>query len=233
MIPQTPERPEKRRDTYYSTGVSPTVDPKERTAGLHESDSLAAQAVLELDPFLATPELRQTLWYRAFYRQVLTGLSILYPHVNAHGKAKMAQEYTDDLVYGGYLRALQSLTVSRGLKHTSFAQEFATSQGIPVKTSRQEMYRFCAACRALLAVLLPLCWILAKWCLYHCLRLLLRTVTGLCRIITSLLRRRRLILEDREFFTSNRATDERTAYCKRRQRRKNNPPLAVRRFRRR
>jgi hypothetical protein len=233
MIPQTPEHPQKRRDVYYSIGISPTVTPKERIAELHGSDSLAAKAVLELDQFLATPEFRQTLWYRAFYHQVLTGVSILYPHANAPGKAKMAQEYTDDLVHAGYLRALQSLTVPSGCKHVSFALEFAKSHGILVRTNQQEMDRFYAACKALLAVILPQCWNLARWCLYHCSRLLWRTLTGLCRIITGLLKRRRLILEDLEFSTRNRATAERIAHRKWRQRRKKNPFGAVRRFKRR
>ncbi len=231
MTPQTSERPHEQRNTYCSAGVSPNADSRERIGEFPAQDSPVAQAVPEIEQFLATPEFRQTLWYRVFYRQILAGVSILYPHVNTSARAKIAREYTDDLVSGSYLRALQSLTLPGG--HMSFSQESDDSRGAAVRTNRQEIERFCAACRALLAILAPRCWNLARWCLYHCSRLLLRTLTGLCRIITSLLKRRRLILEDREFFTSNRATAERIAYRKWRQRRKNNPPLAVRRFRRR
>jgi hypothetical protein len=132
MIPQTPVHPQTRRDVYYSIGISPTGSLKERVAELHGSDSLAARAVPELAQFLTTPEFRQTRWYRAFYRKVLTGMSILYPHANRFAQAKMAQEYIDDLVHGGYLRVLQSLAVPSGLTHVSFAQGFASSYGVPL-----------------------------------------------------------------------------------------------------
>jgi len=130
MIPPTPTHPQ--RDVYYSIGIRKAGNLKERIAELHGSDSLAATAVPQLEQFLATPEFRQTRWYRAFYRKVLTGMSILHPHANAHAKAEMAQEYIDDLVHGGYLRVLQSLAVPSGLKHVSFAQEFATSYDVPL-----------------------------------------------------------------------------------------------------
>ena len=132
MIPPTAAHPQTGRDVYYSIGTSPAGSLKERIAELHGSESLAARAVPELDQFLTTPEYRQTPWYRAFYRKVLTGTSILYPHANAHAKAEMAQEYINDLVHGGYLRVLQSLAVPSGLRHVSFAQEFATSYGVPL-----------------------------------------------------------------------------------------------------
>jgi hypothetical protein len=132
MIPQTAAHPQTRRDVYYSIGISQTGSLKERITELHGSHSLAAKAVSELEQFLTTPEFRQTRWYRAFYRKVLTGMSILYPQANAHAKAGMAQEYIDDLVHGGYLRVLQSLAVPSGLKHVSFAREFATSYGVPL-----------------------------------------------------------------------------------------------------
>jgi hypothetical protein len=132
MILQTAAHPQPSRDIYYSIGVSPTGNLKERIAELHGSESLAARVVPELDQFLTTPEYRQTRWYRAFYRKVLTGMSILYPHANTHAKAEMTQEYVNDLVHGGYLRVLQSLAVPSGLKHVSFAQEFAESHGVPL-----------------------------------------------------------------------------------------------------
>ncbi|MCX6833760.1 MAG: hypothetical protein NTW07_01270, partial [candidate division Zixibacteria bacterium] len=132
MIPQTAAHPQTRRDVYYSIGISQTGSLKERIAELHGSESLAATVVPEVEQFLTTPEYRQTRWYRAFYRKVLTGMSILYPHANAPAQAKMAQEYIDDFVDGGYLRVLQSLAVPSGLKHVSFAQEFATSYGVPL-----------------------------------------------------------------------------------------------------
>jgi len=106
MIPPTAAHHQTRRDVYYSIGSSPTGSLKERIAELHGSDSLAARVVPELDQFLSTPEFRQTRWYRAFYRKVLTGTSILYPPANRFAQAKMAQEYIDDLVHGGYLRVL-------------------------------------------------------------------------------------------------------------------------------
>jgi hypothetical protein len=130
MIPQTPAHPQTRRDVYYSIGISQTGSLKERITELHGSDCLAARAVPELEQFLTTPEFRQTRWYRAFYRKVLTGMSILYSHANRAAQAKMAEEYINDLVHGGYLRVLQSLTVPSGLKHVSFAQEYASSYGV-------------------------------------------------------------------------------------------------------
>ena len=130
MIPHTPAHPQTRRDVYYSVGVSQTGNLKERIAKLHGRDSLAARAVPELEQFLARPEFRQTRWYRAFYRKLLTGMSILYPHANRAARFKMAQEYIDDLVHGGYLRVLQSLAVPSGCKHVSFAQDCADSYGV-------------------------------------------------------------------------------------------------------
>jgi hypothetical protein len=131
MISQAAAHPQAtRRDVYYSVGVSQTGNLKERIAELHGTDSLAARAVPELERFLTTPEFRQTRWYRAFYRKVLTGMSILDSHVNRAAQFKMAQEYIDDLVHGGYLRTLQSLAVPSGLKHVSFAQECADSYGV-------------------------------------------------------------------------------------------------------
>jgi hypothetical protein len=131
MIPQTPEHPEAtRRDVYYSVGVSATGNLKERIAELHGNESLAATVVAELDRFVSTPEYRQTRWYRAFCRKVYSSMSILYPHANAPATVRMAQEYIDDLVHGGYLRVLQSLAMPSGRKHVSFAQEFADSHGV-------------------------------------------------------------------------------------------------------
>jgi hypothetical protein len=130
MIPPTAAHPQPRRDVYYSIGIRPTGSLKERITELHGRSSLAARAVPELEQFLTTPEFRQTRWYRAFYRKVLTAMSILYPHANRFAQAKMAQEYLDDLVHGGYLRVLQSLAVPSGLKRASFAQEYATSYGV-------------------------------------------------------------------------------------------------------
>ncbi len=130
MIPPTPSHPQARRDVYYSIGVSQTGNLKERIAELHGSDSVAARAVPELEQFLTEPEFRQTRWYRAFYRKVLTAMSILHAHANRFAQAKMAQEYIDDLVHGGYLRVLQSLAVPSGLKRVSFAQEYASACGV-------------------------------------------------------------------------------------------------------
>jgi len=130
MIPPTPSHPQTRRDVYYSIGVSQTGNLKERIVELHGSDSVAARAVPELEQFLTESEFRQARWYRAFYRKVLTAMSILYPHANRFAHAKMAQEYIDDLVHGGYLRVLQSLAVPSGLRRVSFAQEYATSYGV-------------------------------------------------------------------------------------------------------
>ena len=131
MTTLTPAHPQTARDVYYSIGISQTGNLKERFAELHGTDSLAATVIPELEQFLSTPEYRQTRWYRAFYRKVLTGMSILYPHSNRAAQVKMGQEYIDDLIHGGYLRVLQSLAVPSGLKHVSFAQEFAKSHGVP------------------------------------------------------------------------------------------------------
>ncbi|MBP7052849.1 MAG: hypothetical protein KBE65_17720 [Phycisphaerae bacterium] len=229
MTPQTSEHPYEQRDTCCSAGVSPSTDSRERLGEFHAQDSPVAQAVPEIEHFLAALEFRQTLWYRAFYRQILAGVSILYPHVSASARAKMARKYADDLVGGSCLRALQSLAMPGG--HVSFAQESDQSRAAPVRTIRQEMERFCAACRTLLALLLPRCWRLARWCLYHCIRLFWRALTGLCRIIIGLLQRRYLVLEDQEFFTPNCAMVQRITHRRWRKHRKKNPTLAVRRFR--
>ena len=130
MIPQTPAHPHTTRDVYYSIGISQTGNLKERIAELHGRDSLAAKAVPELEQSLATPGWRHTRWYRAFCHKVYSSMSILYPHTNAPAKFKMVEEYIDDLVHGGYLRVLQSLAVPSGLKHVSFAQEYASSHGV-------------------------------------------------------------------------------------------------------
>ena len=229
MTPQTSERPHEQRNTYCSAGVSPSADSTERLGEFHAQDSPVAQTIPEIEQFLAALEFRQTLWYRAFYRKILAGVSILYPRVNASARAKMARKYADDLVGGSCLRALQSLTAPGG--HMSFAQESDESRAAPVRTNRQEMERFRAACRTLFVLLLPRCWRLARWCLYHCVRLFWRTLTGLCRIIIGLLKHRYLVLEDQESFTPNRAMVQRTTHRRWRQHRKKDTTLAVRRFR--
>jgi hypothetical protein len=129
MIPQISAHPQTNRDVYYSIDVSRDGNLKERIADLHGRHSLAARAVPQLERFLGTPECRQTRWYRAFYRKVLTGMSILHPHAPITAEARMAQEYIDDLVHGGYLRVLQSLAVPSGRTYVSFAQEYAGSCG--------------------------------------------------------------------------------------------------------
>jgi hypothetical protein len=82
MIPPTPAHPPTPKDVYYSIGASPTGNLKERIAELHGRDSLAAQAIPEVEQLLSTPAFRQTRWCRAFYRKVLSAMSILYPHAN-------------------------------------------------------------------------------------------------------------------------------------------------------
>ena len=79
------------------------------------------------------------------------------------------------------------------------------------QANRQEMDRFYAACKDLLAILLPGCWHLAKWCLYHGSRLLWKTLTWLCQIVTSLLKSR-FIPEDRNFWPRGYTTVERIAH---------------------
>jgi len=158
MIPRAAAHPQAtRRDVYYSVGVSQTGNLKERITELHGTDSLAARAVPELERFLTTPEFRQTRWYRAFYRKVLTGMAILDSHMNRAAQFKMAQEYIDDLVHSGYLRTLQSLAVPSGLKHVSFAQECADSYGVslsevlifgPRGGAIRELFQFIAAEKA-------------------------------------------------------------------------------------
>lgn len=230
MTPQTSEHLHEQRNTCCcSAGVNPSADSRERIGEFHAQDSPVAHTVPEIGQFLAALEFRQTLWYRAFYRQILAGVSILYPRMNASARAKMARKYTDDLVGGSGLRALQSLTMPD--RHAPFAQECDQSRAAAVRTIRQEMERFFAACRTLLALLLPRCCRLARWCLYHCVRLFWRTLTGLCRIIIGLLQRRYLVPEDQEFFTPNRAMVQRITHRRWRQHRKKNPTLAVRRFR--
>jgi hypothetical protein len=130
MTKQTPIHPSPPRDVYYSIGTHPTGNLKDRIAALHGPDSLGARAVPELDRFLTDPAFRQTRWYRAFRRKVLTGMSILYPHASAADQFHMAQEYIGDLVHSGYLRVLQSLATPGGVKHVSSAQAYAGSCGV-------------------------------------------------------------------------------------------------------
>lgn len=157
MIPPVPSHPQTPRAVYYSIGVSPTGSLKERIAELHGCDSPAARVVAEIDQFLSTPAFRQARWYRAFYRKVLTAMSILYDHAHRAAHLQMAEEYIDDLVHGGYLRVLQALAVPSGRTHVSFAQEFAQSYGVPLSEvllfgprggAVQELLHFVAAEKA-------------------------------------------------------------------------------------
>jgi len=62
MIPPTSVHVQAtQRDVYYSVGVRQTGNLKESIAARHGCDSLAAQAVAELEQFLTTPAFRQTL----------------------------------------------------------------------------------------------------------------------------------------------------------------------------
>jgi len=147
-------------------------------------------------------------------------------------KAKLAQEYTDDLVCGGYWRARQSLLAPGGGMYLPFAREYGRSPGLPGRTSQAEMDCFCAAGKVLLAIMVSRGWRLAKWCLFHGARLLWRALAGLYRLITDLLRRRRFMLQMQESFARHHPIAQGFTH-RRRRRHGRSRSTAVRRSRRR
>ena len=147
-------------------------------------------------------------------------------------KAKLAQEYTDDLVYSRYLRARQSLLAHGGGMYLPFAREYGRSPGLPGRTSQAEMDCFCAAGKVLLAIMVSRGWRLAKWCLFHGARLLWRALAGLYRLITDLLRRRRFMLQMQESFARHHPIAQGFTH-RRRRRHGRSRSTAVRRSRRR
>ena len=233
MIPPTPEHPQPRSDAYCTMGISPTSNLQETIAELHGHDPGAGWAVHEIDPLLTTPAFRQARWFRAFHQNVLTAVSILYPHANARAQVKMAQEYLDDLAHGGYLRTLDLLAASDRREHLSFARESGESRSRPGQTNREEMKRFSAVCKALLIVLLRTCWKLAGWCLYHGLRIPRRLLAWLYPIIVGQLKRWCLIPKDGPFTRQHHAPAGRFPPRRGRRHRRQRSSAAGRRFQRR
>jgi len=119
------------RELYYSIGVDQTMNFKEKIAAVHGLDSEPMKAAYELDRYVSDPQTRKSPWYWNFYKRVKSAMWGLYPHANDAVRTQMAREFIDDLFHGGYLRALQSLSVPSGANHVSFARDYASNYGVP------------------------------------------------------------------------------------------------------
>jgi hypothetical protein len=142
------------RNTIYSVGVDQMPNLKERIAEVHGQNSEVMKAVDELDCYVSDPETRKGPWYWNFFRRVKSAMWALYPHAGDIVRTTMAREFIDDLFNGGYIRALQSLTVPSGAKHVSFASDYAGKYGVsigaalllgPVGGAIMELLHFLAA----------------------------------------------------------------------------------------
>jgi len=118
----SPNEPENSiRNTIYSVGIDQRPNLKERIAKVHGLDSKVMKAVNELDRYVSSPEARNSPWYWNFLRRVKSGMWALYPHAGDIVRTEMAREFMDELFNGGYIRALQSMSVESGAKYVSFA----------------------------------------------------------------------------------------------------------------
>jgi len=120
------------RDVYYSIGTNQRKNLKERIAEVHGVNSEVVKAVDELDRYVSDPETRKSPWYWNFYRRVRSTMWCLYPHANDIVRTTMTRQFIDELLNGGYIRALQSLSNESGAKHVSFSQEYADSYGVSI-----------------------------------------------------------------------------------------------------
>ena len=120
------------RDVYYSIGTDETKNIKETIAQVHGVNSEVMKAADELERYVADPETRKSPWYWNFYKKVKSAMSTLYPHADNAARIQMAQEFIDDLSNGGYIRALQSMSVESGAKNVSFAQDYADGYGVSI-----------------------------------------------------------------------------------------------------
>jgi len=55
----------------------------------------------------------------------------LYPHADDITRTHMARQFIDDVIHGGYIRELQSLSRRSGADHLAFIQEYATFYSVP------------------------------------------------------------------------------------------------------
>lgn len=97
---------------------------------------------------------------------------------------------------------------------------------------RQGIDPFYAQCKALLTVILRICWKLALWCLYHCLRTCWKFLTWLHPILSDLLKPRRSTAKDRRFSGPHHVPSWAIPPHQCQRSRKRNPASGVRRFRR-
>jgi hypothetical protein len=120
------------RDVYYSIGIDQTKNPKEKITDLYGVDSQVTKVVDELNDYVNDPQTRKSPWFWNFYKRVKSAMSILYPHTNNAAIARMTGLFIDDIFAGGYIRALQSLSVESGDKHTSFVRDYANYYAAPI-----------------------------------------------------------------------------------------------------
>jgi len=120
------------RNTIYSVGVDQMPNLKERIAEVHGPTSEVMTAVDELDHYVSSLEARNSPWYCNFFRRVKGGMWALYPHAGDIVRTRMTREFIDDLINGGYIRALQSLAVESGGTHVRFSRDYADGYGVSI-----------------------------------------------------------------------------------------------------
>jgi hypothetical protein len=120
------------RDLYYSVGTDQTKNVKERIAEVHGLSSEPMKAAYELDCYISDPETRKSPWYWNFNKKVKSAMSGLYPHANDAVRTAMTREFIEDLLNGGYIRALQSLAVESGAEHARLSQDYANRYDVSI-----------------------------------------------------------------------------------------------------
>jgi hypothetical protein len=120
------------RDVYYSIGTDQRKNLKEKIAEVHGADLEIMRAMDELDHYVSDPETRKSPWYWNFYRRVRSAMWCLYPHANDIVRTTMTRQFMDELLNGGYIRALQALSNESGPEHVSFSQEYAEGYGVSI-----------------------------------------------------------------------------------------------------
>ncbi len=59
-------------------------------------------------------------------------MSILYPHADNIVIGTMTRKFIDELLNGGYIRALQCISNPSGARYVSFARDYAASYDAPI-----------------------------------------------------------------------------------------------------
>lgn len=122
--------------TIYAVGVNKRIGPKERILQIHGPDSVVLlKAIAQLESYLAGSYFKLSPWFLRFFSRVRRMMELINPRANEYVKAKMAENFIDELINDGYIRCLNSLAVPSGKSYLAFAQSYALRYNMPLAAS--------------------------------------------------------------------------------------------------